>query len=109
MRIKNSAAMTGRVKSKSKSAAFSISEAKEGGATESEAARITEMELERERRSWGLGKLGRDNFGNESWIGENLSFGAGGTVGDEVISALWEAMIMLAMAALLFLVGLYGC
>lgn len=101
---KNSAAMMGSVKLKSKSAAFSISTAREGGATASEAARTTEMDLGRERSWWSLGILDRGGLGKESWIGESFSFGVGGMVEEQVIRALEEAMSMLAMPSLFLLV-----
>lgn len=99
MRNKNSAAIIGSVKSKSKSAAFSNSSAKEGGACESEkevAARITEMDLReeavRERSWWGFGILGKANLGRTLILVEEQVEGV------DVIGALEEAMIMFAIS-----------
>ena len=99
MRKRNSAIIIGRVKLKSKSEAFSISSASEGGAKANELARITEMDLRfdgRERISGDLGNLGRGSFGIGICGRESLVLGDEGM--EEVIRALEEAMIMLAMA-----------
>ena len=61
MRNKNSAMMIGKVKLKSKSAAFPISSAKEGGASANEVAVMSEMVL----RDWSLG-MEDESFGRES-------------------------------------------
>lgn len=73
------------------------------------AARITGMELGWERSWWGFGKLGKGNLGNEICVRERtLIFGDGVAEEEvqeqeEVIKALDEAMIMLAIAAALLL------
>lgn len=89
----------GRVRSKSKRAAFSISSANEGGAQEREVAAITERDDERER-IWDLESFGRVGiWGMEIWIGI-LGFEMGEGE-EEEMGTLEEAMIMLAMATLL--------
>lgn len=92
--------MMGSVRLKSKREAFSISSASEGGAMANELARMTEMDfkfdgIERDSRD-----LGRGSFGKGIWGRESLNLGDGGMVEDEeVIKALEELIIMLAMAS----------
>lgn len=86
----------GRVRLKSKRAAFSISAAREGGAWEREKVVAA---ARREGSWWGLRNVGRDTLGRERW-GWGLILGAEGGL-EAVIRALEEAMIMLAMAAML--------
>lgn len=98
--------MIGSVKLKSKSWAFSISTASDGGAMESDAAAmIAEREFGLVKILWGFGKFANGNLGNEIWIGETLIFGGGVAEEEEqeVIRALDEAMITLAIAATLLL------
>ena len=100
MRTKNSTMIIGSVKLKSKSAAFSISSAKEGGVKVKEVAAMREKDLrvEVERaRSWGLvilRILGKESCGIWS-LGLVL---AGREEEGRVMRGLEEAMIMLAMA-----------
>ncbi|CAI9784944.1 unnamed protein product [Fraxinus pennsylvanica] len=105
MRNKNSATIIGSVKLKSKSAAFSNSSAKEGGACEREneaAARMTETDLReegvKERSWWGFGIMGRAILGRALILGLKE-----GIVGVDVIGALdmEEAMIMFAISMFL--------
>ena len=100
MRTKNSTMIIGSVKLKSKSAAFSISSAKEGGAKVKEVAAMRErdlrVEVERDR-SWGLVIL--RILGKESCGIWNLGLVLVGREEEErVMRGLEEAMIMLAMA-----------
>lgn len=96
MRSRNSTIMIGRVRLKSKRAAFSISSARDGGAKEREVAARREKDLraeegERERMCWSLGSLGI--LGREIW-------GVGLGKGREEVGEMRgfeEAMIMLAM------------
>lgn len=94
--------MIGRVKLKSKRAAFSISSAREGGAKDREVTVKREMDLrvaeENERICWDFKNFGVGIFGIESWelcwsFGLEGKVDAMGTIGFE------EAMIMLAMAS----------
>lgn len=99
MRSRNSTIMIGRVKLKSKRAAFSISTAREGGAKASEVAARRERDLRVEGardRIWGFGILTIGNLGSEIWRTGILGVGEMEETG---ISDLEEAMIMLAMAA----------
>ncbi|PON81410.1 hypothetical protein TorRG33x02_227610, partial [Trema orientale] len=104
--------MMGSVRLKSKSAAFSISSAREGGARAREvaAARERDLRVEDERAcNWVFEIFGI--LGSEIWAREILGLeavaGAAMEGGDK---GLEEAMIMLAMAdsdALLFRVFLF--
>lgn len=103
MRKRNSAIMMGSVRLKSKREAFSISSASEGGTKARELARTTEMVLKFDGIEKGLrdlGDFGRGSFGKGIWGRESLNLGDGGMVEDEeVIKALEELIIMLAMAS----------
>ena len=99
MRTKNSTMIIGSVKLKSKSAAFSISSAKEGGVKVNEVAAMRErdlrVEVERDR-SWGLvilRSLGKEICGAWS-LGLEL---VGREVDERVRRGLAVPMIMLAM------------
>lgn len=91
--------MIGRVRLKSKRAAFSISSARDGGAKEREVAARREKDLraeegERERMCWSLGSLGI--LGREIWEIWGVGLGKGREEVGEM-RGFEEAMIMLAM------------
>ncbi|KAL0311767.1 UNVERIFIED_CONTAM: hypothetical protein Sradi_5576000 [Sesamum radiatum] len=92
MRNKNSNAMMGRVRLKSKRAAFSISTASDDGAWASEKVVAA---ARRAGSWWSFANLGSGILGRESWgsgWGWNLILGMGGM--EEVIRVLEEAMII---------------
>lgn len=91
--------MIGRVKLKSKRAAFSISSARDGGAKAREEAARRERDLRVEGtrdKSWGLQILRRGVLGSEICSTGTLG---GGEMEETGIRGFEEAMIMLAMAA----------
>ncbi|KAF5773415.1 hypothetical protein HanXRQr2_Chr13g0588341 [Helianthus annuus] len=90
MRKRNSAAMIGRVRSKSKSCAFSNSSAREGRGV---AARVVAMVVAMVRV---LGGMEKENLGVRV-VREGMGVGVDLGVGGEVIRVLEEAMIMLAI------------
>lgn len=87
--------MMGSVRLKSKSAAFSISSAKEGGAMASEVAAIMERDLRVVEE--GIFEIGNLIVGSEFWIWRMGILGVVGE-GETGIKHLEEAIIMLAMA-----------
>lgn len=96
--------MMGSVRLKSKSAAFSISAAKEGGAMASEVAANMERDFRvleegtRDRSSWGF-EIENLSVGSEFWIWRMGILGVGeGELVETGIKHLEEAIIMLAMA-----------
>ncbi|KAE8701594.1 hypothetical protein F3Y22_tig00110540pilonHSYRG00058 [Hibiscus syriacus] len=98
MRSKNWTIMMGRVKLKSKSAAFSISAASEGGAKDKEVSVKREMDL-RVGICWVFKSFGVGIFGRESCgIFWSLGF-EGEEEATMVITGFEEAIIMLAMAS----------
>ena len=107
MRNKNSATMIGRVRLKSKSAAFSISTDREGGARVSEVAATRDRDLSVEvesLRSWCFVIFGVGSLGSVIWDMESLGFGVVESEGVGGVKVLVEAMIMLAMPAYCFTV-----
>lgn len=91
----------GKVRLKSKSAAFSNSSASDGGARVSEVAarRERDLRVEEERDSnWVFVILGIWNLGSEIWRRETLGLDVGVVKEREGHMGLVEAMIMLAMA-----------
>jgi len=105
MRIRNSEAMMGKVRSKSKRAAFSISAANDGGASVSEVAvrRERDLRVEEERDSnWVFEILGVWNLGREIWretLGEEEEDDVGVVKEREGKRGFVDAMIVLAMAS----------
>lgn len=103
MRNKNWTIMMGRVKLKSKRAAFSISTAREGGAKDKEVTVKREIDLRVAEQSegicWVFKNFGVGSFGRES-CGICLSLGLEKDDEAEMeITGFEEAIIMLAMAS----------
>ena len=99
--------MIGRVRLKSKSAAFSISTDREGGARVSEVAATRDRDLSVEvesLRSWCFVIFGVGSLGSVIWDIESLGFGVVESEGVGGVKVLVEAMIMLAMPAYCFTV-----
>lgn len=91
----------GKVRLKSKSEAFSIASASDGGARVSEVAarRERDLRVEEERESnWVLVIFGVWNLGSEMWRRETLGEEVGVVKEREGHVGLVEAMIVLAMA-----------
>ena len=107
--------MMGRVRLKSKSAAFSISSAREGGAKANEVAARRERDLRvgmEEERVWGFGResLRVGILGRVMWRMGSLGEGVGGgELVETGIKDLEEAIIMLAMAELGLRIEGLGC
>lgn len=109
MRMRNSAMIAGNVRLNSKSLAFSISSASEGGARARVVSVIAESDLRVVERNCWLGNLLRcDSLGSETWGSWSLALmvvAEGG--GIRVLEV--EAMIMFAMAVLVILSTRWDC